>query len=737
MKNKLPQFVSQLPRLAWVIVFLLLAYPPAQAQPSGSQRPNTPAQDRDLQVKVMRSGGGALDGRGKLWAVSIGVSSYKNLKKEEQLEFAHRDAEAFAAFLRSPRGGGFPSSQLTVLTNQAATLSAMRSSLGTILPRSVEPDDMVIIFFAGHGVVEGERDGYLLAYDSDPQNLYATALQVSELNRIISERLKARTVILIADACHSGQLGWTSRSAGESAMLVNRYLDEVGKSGKGVFRLLASRADQRSYEGKNWGGGHGCFTWFLLEGLNGKADRDGDGVVRTGELLDYLSENVPKATQALQHPRAAGDIDARLPLAVLSVAATKTGDNVTPAPSTAKPGVVAEASRENSGARPGDPSSRIKLEVSAAPDSKNSATPQGRLPQLVRLEVNGAPGLKVYLGSTLQGSVPANGTLLLKPFKAGEYELSIVHPDGEAIKQKLSLTAAKTIVNVKLISASPLVVQIKQLLSSNNLRSAVALYQQLVKDSPQEPQRASLEADLSRVLEATGQNAINLYVQSRGKEMPKEGFQAAAEAFQLLKQVKLNADLSIDAKLLFCEGKAKLEERLFAEAIERFNRAIALDPRAAYAHSALGAAFRNQKKDPQALEAFKRAAELAPSWALPQLQLGFLYRDLGNRDKAKEAFQTAARFEPPYPDALEQLMLMHLVKGELREAEQKGKEILGKFPNSSLAHLWLGQIYEQSNRWELAVGAYETGLRIPSEITAEQRADFLKRIERCRKKMKN
>src|SRR5262249_36787579 len=142
------------------------------ARPPGTQRRRTQQPGREpgrgpnrgLQVKEIRSGG-ALDGRGKLWAVVVGVSNYKNLSQQEQLEFADRDAESFSTFLRSPNGGGFPSSQLTLLVNQNATLSAIRSALGTTLPRSVEPDDMVVIFFAGHGVVEGEGDGYLLAHD--------------------------------------------------------------------------------------------------------------------------------------------------------------------------------------------------------------------------------------------------------------------------------------------------------------------------------------------------------------------------------------------------------------------------------------------------------------------------------------------------------------------------------------------------------------------------------------------
>ena len=209
------------PRATYFLIALLLLL-------SFSQ--NALAQKQERALTVVQTNGETLDGKGRLWAVVIGVSSYRNLNAEQQLQYAHKDAQDVAAFLRSPNGGGFPASQITLLLNQDATISAMRSALGTALPRSVEPDDVVVIFFAGHGVVEGERDGYLLAYDSDPQNLYATALPLAELDRIVTERIKARSVILIADACHAGKLGWTSRSA-ESQMMVNRYLDEVGKSG--------------------------------------------------------------------------------------------------------------------------------------------------------------------------------------------------------------------------------------------------------------------------------------------------------------------------------------------------------------------------------------------------------------------------------------------------------------------------------------------------------------------------
>ena len=240
---------------------------PQKQNPQATTNPSSSQNSRGLKVQQIRSGV-SLDGRGKLWAVVIGVSNYKNLAADAQLKFPHRDAEAFAAFLRSPQGGGFPSSQIKLLLNQDATLAAVRTALGTWLARSAEPDDLVYVFFAGHGVVEGERDGYLLAYDSDPQNLYATALSVDELNKVMSERLRARLAVLFTDACHAGRLGFASRGV-EDKVLVNRFLDEVGKTGQGVFRLLASRPDELSYEDKRWGGGHGVFFHFVLEGLKG------------------------------------------------------------------------------------------------------------------------------------------------------------------------------------------------------------------------------------------------------------------------------------------------------------------------------------------------------------------------------------------------------------------------------------------------------------------------------------
>jgi uncharacterized caspase-like protein/Flp pilus assembly protein TadD len=651
-----------------------------------------PQSPRGLRVQQIRSGV-SLDGRGKLWAVVIGVSNYKNLSADAQLKFPHRDAEAFAAFLRSPQGGGFPSSQIKVLLNQEATLAAVRTALGTWLARSAEPDDLVYVFFAGHGVVEGERDGYLLAYDSDPQNLYATALSVDELNKVMSERLRARLAVLFTDACHAGRLGFASRGV-EDKVLVNRFLDEVGKTGQGVFRLLASRPDELSYEDKRWGGGHGVFTNFLLEGLRGRADRDEDGVVRAGELLDYLSEVVPSETKALQHPRAAGNIETRLPLAVLSMAKTNTASNVAVESTTAS------------------------------------------------LEVKGVPGTEVYINNAYRGRIRPNGLLVIEGLSAGQHELSFDPPGAETFAQTVSITGARTALDLTTAMpasagkpSSPLIAQIRQELSRANVLEnggAWDIYKRMIAAAPTEPQRQSVEIALSTVLEEIGQQAINEYVRAPEEisMLKRDIFPRSAKAFNCLLKLRPN-DAVVEAKKLFCDGRVLIDEGKTKEAIPVLQRAAQLDPKAAYAFNALGVAYRQEKESVKAIICFTQAAQLAPSWSLPRFQLGAQYYSQKEFERAAAEFKAAMALAPK--DAITRLMLVRAYRerGDTAQAEREAQELLQFNANYAPVYVELGLIHEASRAYDKAASAFENYLRLmPND---SDRAAVEQRIKQNRK----
>ena len=67
--------------------------------------------------------------------------------------------------------------------------------------------------------------------------------------------------------------------------------------------ITASDISESSFEDARWDG-HGVFTYFLLRGLKGEADKNHDGVVTAGELFAYLERAVPEATNGKQNPRA-------------------------------------------------------------------------------------------------------------------------------------------------------------------------------------------------------------------------------------------------------------------------------------------------------------------------------------------------------------------------------------------------------------------------------------------------
>jgi len=256
--------------------------------------------------------------RKNIWAAVIGVNNYPHVRK---LHYAVNDAKAFYDHL--VQYNKIPAENVTLLLNQEANLTKVRSILGTHLKNKAGKGDMVIIYFAGHGATEKDvmspdGDGlekYLLPYDADPKDLYATALPMGEISRIFN-RIRSERLIFIADSCYSGASGGRTISVTEMrANISEAFLDRIA-GGKGRIILTASGANEVSSEDEKLQ--HGVFTYFLLKGLRGKADTDKDGVVTVDEAYSYVSKNVPQATGQEQHPIKKGIVEGRLILGVIN-----------------------------------------------------------------------------------------------------------------------------------------------------------------------------------------------------------------------------------------------------------------------------------------------------------------------------------------------------------------------------------------------------------------------------------
>ena len=99
---------------------------------------------------------------------------------------------------------------------------------------------------------------------------------------------------------------------GMNAVPISSSLQNLSEVGDGICIISASDDSQYSQESKKWGGGHGVFTYYLLQGLKGEADYSKDSRVSLGEIIPYLSEQVRRATRNAQTPTVAGRFDPAL-----------------------------------------------------------------------------------------------------------------------------------------------------------------------------------------------------------------------------------------------------------------------------------------------------------------------------------------------------------------------------------------------------------------------------------------
>jgi hypothetical protein len=282
---------------------------PAPAAPAPGQPPVTQDQNRDLTFKKT---GPAQQSQTTVqiprsYALVVGISKYAHLPQNAQLQFPDQDAESVYTVLISPEGGQFPAENVHKLIDGQATLENIRHELEVWLPSVTRPDDRVIVYFAGHGFVSNGT-AYIAPYDIDLSNIASTAYPMESLGKDIGTHINGKWKVLITDSCHSGAI---TPEADRST--VNRTLLDLDKS---LFSITASRDREQSFESDKWGGGHGIFTYYVVKGLEGEADTNGDGIVTADELAEYVHTNVRDATNAAQNPTSErGSFDPNMVLA--------------------------------------------------------------------------------------------------------------------------------------------------------------------------------------------------------------------------------------------------------------------------------------------------------------------------------------------------------------------------------------------------------------------------------------
>ncbi len=254
-----------------------------------------------------------------LYLISIGDSKYEDARYD--LKYAAKDALNLSDLFKSnPR---YKHVHIKTLINQEVTLEnvmALRRFLD-----SAKIDDHVIVFIAGHGVLNEHLDYFFATHDMNFSQPDLNGLPYENLEGLL-DGINPLKKLLFIDACHSGEIDKedvamaselipenetiTFRAVGDSPKpkIGTSNISELSKSlfsdlrrGTGATIISSAGGLEFAIEGDDWN--NGLFTYCLISGIkSGKADLNGDGEIWLKELQTYVQKEVAKLSGGQQKP---------------------------------------------------------------------------------------------------------------------------------------------------------------------------------------------------------------------------------------------------------------------------------------------------------------------------------------------------------------------------------------------------------------------------------------------------
>ena len=254
-----------------------------------------------------------------LYVVAVGISDYRGAR----LTYADKDARDVAELFQGKRDH-FGEVKVLRILNRDATRENIRNAR-TFLNAS-QVDDLVVVFLAGHGLLDSKRDYYFATADIDFNDPAKRGLPYEAIEDLL-DGIRSRKKLLLMDTCHAGELdkdnvqesrmqenpgaevktrtirGLTRNSPRMGLDISYRLLEELFadlRRGTGAVVIASAGGSEYAVEGPAWN--NGVFTYAILRGLKGAADRDGDNRVLVSELRDFAEQEVQRLTAGRQSP---------------------------------------------------------------------------------------------------------------------------------------------------------------------------------------------------------------------------------------------------------------------------------------------------------------------------------------------------------------------------------------------------------------------------------------------------
>ena len=654
----------------------------------------------------------ALPAAANTYALVVGISGYED-GSIPKLNYADKDASLFAQWLQSKAGGSVPSYNIKLLTNQGASIAAVYSALDW-LKQKTTANDTVFIYFSGHGDIETKDSiskGYLLAWNSPPNNYRNNAISVSDLNNTantltISNRAN---VIIITDACHSGKLAGDfykgrALTAANLRLVLNNQI-----------RMASCRADEQAAEGPYWGGGRGVFSYYLLMGLNGKAGKNRS--IKLRDLQSFLdtaftTDKFLKLDNHQQHPLSDGS--SIFPLAEIDSITMQSLLVKENSAEMARPTTTAGLqSLKTIGRQPID----YFFEMAMQPDFDTS------LPFTQYQHFSSAELPLNIVQAYIKKLKDPLALIDQKYFADSVQYISSHYKFIEEYKTKTDLSDSDRVATLLLLKD---IFTVQQKKNQEENEEAHVLYNQLNKLADQLKKNSSSRSNFIQkfvqLIHDRSQQMINAYLRGDVAELEKRQYYAtgnrdyrdflplmkiavniAPENNYLKNILKINeAYLTGLIDRLDIMTNEELADSLLQTAYEKINTALQLEPYSAYIHNELGNIYFQKKAYDSALYHFNFAAQLTPAWAIPYSNMIRVNLVKRNLPAAISAANTANKLQPNLSFVNTNAGIVMEKDGNLLAAESYYLRAIEQNNIHYLPYERLGQLYIRTGEYAKA-----------------------------------
>jgi uncharacterized caspase-like protein len=219
------------------------------------------------------------------------------------------DAKAMAEALQQGKSGIYHEVNTKLLVD--AKKKEIVDALSEI-EKKARPQDVVVIYFSGHGMNAFNREGKKLFYfvpqdfkwPDDPENENVARNQGIDADYLDETftKIKSHKLILILDACHSGSVNTALASRGQDKERATRKAMEKMANGTGRFIFASSSGNEESREHSEVG--HGLYTYVFLNALGNNKNKDitdadsinKDGFIYLSEIRSYIEQQFEDQT---------------------------------------------------------------------------------------------------------------------------------------------------------------------------------------------------------------------------------------------------------------------------------------------------------------------------------------------------------------------------------------------------------------------------------------------------------